>query len=582
MNQLKKFLSLLIWEQEEKIEIEAQNKMLLFNLTNFYFLSVAFFQTIVAIIQDKLHYAIPLALFSLFFGVQFLYYGRKPQSAKAINVVIGVIFALLSFLLIFDGPLDPSNLWIVTFPIVAFALLKNLRGAWISLIFFAFMLLDFHVLYRIIPESKPYSISEQLLLIGVYFFVFILTFAIRYTYLEFMIYSERIMLNSQNVSQSQEELIASLSRQIRTPLNNITGLSNLLKNTPLTSEQEGYLKTIIQSSDNLVAVVNSMVDTSNNLQDKEISHDSIFNLADAIKDSFTIYSEGSGKTLFSYTDSPDIPANLVGNIRSVKQVFLNILNRTTKYKAEDHRIDLEVKRLLNSTSGKIELEFKMTFKLLKPIKIEQNTDGIESSIYGQDYSRLGSSKLISFLELNNTQSLIDKEGSNLMLTTDNEWLFITFSLFFDESSKQRSSKSKEPLLSGQQNNNNIKIRANEANILLVEDNVSNQQIILLYLKNQVKKIDIANNGKEAIDRFGQAKYDLILMDVQMPIMDGLKATQKIREYEEGTSSRIPIIAVTANAFPEDKEKCIAAGMDDYISKPFQPAELIEKIKKWVE
>ena len=343
MNQIKKILSLFIWEQEEKIEIEAQNQMLLFNLTNFYFLSISFFQTIVAIIQDKLFFAIPLALFSLFFGVQFLFYGRKPQSPKAIQIVIATIFALLGFLLIFDGPLDPSNLWIVTFPIVAFSLLKNLRGAWISLIFFAFMLLDFHVFYRLIPESKPYSISEQLLLIGVYLFVFILTFTVRYTFIEFMIYSERIMLNSQNVSQSQEELIASLSRQIRTPLNNITGLSNLLQKTPLTSEQEGYLKTIIESSDNLVAVVNSMVDTSNNLQDKEIKQETIFNLASAIKDSFTIYSEGSGKTLFSYSDSPDIPTNVVGNIRNVKQVFLNILNRITKYKVEDNRIDFELK-----------------------------------------------------------------------------------------------------------------------------------------------------------------------------------------------------------------------------------------------
>ncbi len=116
------------------------------------------------------------------------------------------------------------------------------------------------------------------------------------------------------------------------------------------------------------------------------------------------------------------------------------------------------------------------------------------------------------------------------------------------------------------------------NILLVEDNFSNQQIIMLYIKNDVKKIDVAYNGKEALDKFGKAKYDLILMDVQMPIMDGLKATQKIREIEKSTNTHTPIIAVTANAFPEDRERCMTAGMDDYISKPFQPEDLLSKIK----
>jgi CheY-like chemotaxis protein len=114
--------------------------------------------------------------------------------------------------------------------------------------------------------------------------------------------------------------------------------------------------------------------------------------------------------------------------------------------------------------------------------------------------------------------------------------------------------------------------------LLVEDNLINQKIVILSIQKLIKNIDIANNGKEALDKFGSSKYDIILMDIQMPVMDGIIATRKIREIESTTNRRTPIIAITANALAGDKENCLAAGMNDYISKPFQPEVLINKIK----
>jgi FOG: CheY-like receiver len=116
-------------------------------------------------------------------------------------------------------------------------------------------------------------------------------------------------------------------------------------------------------------------------------------------------------------------------------------------------------------------------------------------------------------------------------------------------------------------------------ILLVEDNLINQKITLLTLKPLVNSIDTAANGKEALDKFGTTNYDLILMDIQMPVMSGLLAAEKIRALESTTNSHVPIIAITANAMIGDKEKCLSTGIDDYISKPFQPAALIDKIKK---
>jgi CheY-like chemotaxis protein len=121
----------------------------------------------------------------------------------------------------------------------------------------------------------------------------------------------------------------------------------------------------------------------------------------------------------------------------------------------------------------------------------------------------------------------------------------------------------------------------DSKILLVEDNIINQKITLLTLQPLVSSIDTATNGKEALDKFGTSNFDLILMDIQMPVMSGLIAAEKIRALEASTNGHIPIIAITANAMLGDKERCISAGIDDYISKPFQPAALIEIIKRYI-
>ena len=137
-------------------------------------------------------------------------------------------------------------------------------------------------------------------------------------------------------------------------------------------------------------------------------------------------------------------------------------------------------------------------------------------------------------------------------------------------------KSVEPHISEPQIATSVELE--NANVLLVEDNLINQKIVVLSLKKLVKSIDIANNGKEALDKFGTSRFDIILMDIQMPIMNGIVATKKIREIESSSNSHTPIIAITANALLGDKEECLAAGMDDYISKPFQIEVLIQKMK----
>jgi len=116
-------------------------------------------------------------------------------------------------------------------------------------------------------------------------------------------------------------------------------------------------------------------------------------------------------------------------------------------------------------------------------------------------------------------------------------------------------------------------------VLLVEDNILNQKLIFLNLSKYGFKIDIANHGKEALEKLETGKYDLILMDLMMPIMDGLETTLAIREREKTTQEHLPILGLTANTYDADREKCLSYGMDEYMAKPFDLQEFFENLKK---
>eukprot|EP00825_Cyclidium_porcatum_P028197 TRINITY_DN30512_c0_g2_i2.p3 TRINITY_DN30512_c0_g2~~TRINITY_DN30512_c0_g2_i2.p3 ORF type:complete len:300 (+),score=21.79 TRINITY_DN30512_c0_g2_i2:1917-2816(+) len=181
----------------------------------------------------------------------------------------------------------------------------------------------------------------------------------------------------------------------------------------------------------------------------------------------------------------------------------------------------------------------------------------------------------TFFDITIASNLIEAEGSKLKTRHQGLSTIFSFNLKYKKATESADVAFRATSPIGVRS----QIELKEASILLVEDNQINQKIVILSLKNIVKTIDIANNGKEALDMFGSTKYDLILMDIQMPVMDGITATRKIRELESSISSNsIPIIALTANALAGDRETCLAAGMNDYISKPFQIEMLVQKMR----
>ncbi|WP_075589722.1 response regulator [Labilibacter marinus] len=575
MKFINKLILLFAFDQDEKLEVETKTTLLLTNVLNFFLFVIVFVEGIVSLLEENLFFAGPLLFFSVLFAFNYLYTGRRSNAKYYKEILFSFVLITFVFFIVFGGSTGVNIIWLGSFPFIAINLLGRQKGTWYSVGVFFFILLDFLLLSDIIPNAQSYTFNLQILISIYFIFSFILAYALKFIFAEVMLTKERAMINSQNSKSSQEEEISNLSRQIRTPLSNITGILDILGKTNLTDDQRDYINTIHASANNLVSVVSNMVSNQkmglNPIQEEKIS----FNLYSTLNNTIRLFSENNSKQKFSLSFSADIPSTMTGNAIKTKQVFLNILNSIAKYNiSETKQINIEVSRA-NNMPGTIELLFKLTSYGKIPFPKEYKS---EESLYNNDIIRLNTSKYIQFLELGLTQKLIEQDNHSLSINIGRDETTFEFGITFMENTESfsvQNIREKSPI---SESFYKPSVDMKDANILLVEDNFSNQQIIILYIKNEVRKIEVAYNGKEALDKFGKAKYDLILMDVQMPIMDGFKATQKIREIEKSTNTHTPIIAVTANAFPEDKERCMASGMDDYISKPFQPEDLIGKIK----
>jgi CheY-like chemotaxis protein len=321
-----------------------------------------------------------------------------------------------------------------------------------------------------------------------------------------------------------------------------------------------------------VNVVNSIAKASS-IEIDEKENKINFELLSTIKSTLKLFSYQYPESIqIKLKNSSQNRINIIGDPVRVKQIFLNLIENLFKFKGSDNMPITLVVNTTKETGSQMDLLFEVYFNYLLPgltltSEKVQVTDNMLAQINMSNAS----------FDIAITRKLIEVAGSKLFISCENAITIISFQLKFKKTPAEKlplsESRITTPLSVPVQ-----KIDLKNATVLLVEDNLINQKIVILSLKNLVGNIDIANNGKEALDKFGSTKYDLILMDIQMPIMDGITATKKIREIEASTLTHVPIIAITANALSGDKEICLAAGMNDYISKPFQIELLVQKMK----
>ena len=365
---------------------------------------------------------------------------------------------------------------------------------------------------------------------------------------------------------SKSLFLAKMSHEIRTPMNGIIGTIDILKDTILTGEQKDFLDIIDVSANNLLSIINDILDISKIEAGKVELENKNFNLYIIVDEIIKLLSfKASEKSLIIHKNiSQEVPEFVIGDFVRLKQIIINLMNNAIKF-TKKGSITLEIEKT-KQVNNKIHLLFRIIdtgtgISEEGQKRLFQEFSQADISIT-RKYGGTGLGLIIS----KKLSKLMDGEiGVESKIGTGSTFWF---TVVLETGSEIKKESEKKPMKEKQEISKKL-------SILVAEDNVINQKVAMINLKQLGHNVEIAVNGKMAVDMYNKNKYDLILMDIQMPVLDGIEATKEIRkiEKENNVSDKIKIVAITANAMKEDKNKCLSAGMDDYITKPFKSEDM---------
>ena len=364
---------------------------------------------------------------------------------------------------------------------------------------------------------------------------------------------EALIAAIQKNDEKKDKIISSFSHKIREPLNNMVITENILANADSTSLQKEFIESINASVKSMIGVVNELTMEVAECMSFEIRKQIQFNIQSTIEHVIELYGTRNKENLeFEFIKTNAAYLECIGDPVIVKQIFIELFGRIEK-QSVDRKTKIKVSLVI---------EKEEESEIVVAISVETN---VKISMIDETDKVLA--KLISMMKGKYSQKTDDISTANISLCI------------------RKARQTKDGLASTKFteliSKENKRIEMKDLCVLLIEDNEINSKIVIFTLNPLVKSVDLAVNGKEALEMFVASNYDLVLMDIQLPIMDGLTAMKKIRTLESATNRHVPMIAITANAMISDKEKCLSAGADDYISKPFQPNKLIEKIKQLI-
>ena len=384
---------------------------------------------------------------------------------------------------------------------------------------------------------------------------------------------DQLALEKEQAEQSaklKQDFLAKTSHEIRTPLNPILLLTNILLNTQPTPQQKEHLNAIKTAGETLLAVVNDVLDLSKIEAGKINFHHNIFKLSEvfaALREMMELNAREKSLDLIFELDA-ELPTYIIGDNVRLTQILLNLIGNAIKFTHKGY-IRVEARRK-KRTANRIRIEFYVNDTGIG-IPKDKLADIFES--FNQVNTNLLPQYKGTGLGLTIVKQLVKLQGGDIFVASEEgQGSTFTFELDFDISEEQSAKSQQTEELSQE------KLAGLE--VLLVEDNPLNQLVTKKIVTAWGANIDIANNGKECLKVLSHKTYDVILMDLQMPEMDGYEATRVIRSQMTPPIQHIPIIALTANAFTGMDAECLKVGMNDYVSKPFEPGYLYNKIVKY--
>ena len=370
-------------------------------------------------------------------------------------------------------------------------------------------------------------------------------------------------------TMAKNEFIASISHEFRTPMNGILGLSEILKNSTLSAEQTELLNGIISSAENLLVLLNDVLDFSA-IEAGKLEMDNQPFMLDRVMEDVSLFTnlKAEEKSIsFSISVDEKVPNLLIGDSQRLRQILINLTNNAIKF-TEKGKIDVLITRI-GQSDNKATLRFEVTDT---GIGIPEEALGSLFRVFSRLKQNRSSLIAGTGLGLSICKKLTDLMGGTIGVeSTPGKGSMFWFSLPFTLSNLQKNQPQQDMPIK--------EAGFSKKSVLVAEDNPINQRIVNFQLKKMGFEVDVADDGQQAFEKYHGKNYDLIILDIQMPIMDGYQVAEAIRNEEKGTSRHSPIIALTANAMKGDRELYLDAGMDEYVSKPFTYETLQEAINK---